>query len=144
MDRLTSVVYIMKGRSPFSRLGVLDLSDGVLSLRDAKSGSELFTVPVSAAAARPARRKFYETNRPGFEVRGNDRWWFLVPYTIPVRYQRRSTRELIERYHARALVPRAPGMSEENYRRLTGSATRHQALWAGYWLAVLSAAGPTP
>jgi hypothetical protein len=129
----------MRGRSPFSHLGILDLSDGSLSLRDAK-GSQLFAAPVATVQARPARRKFYETRRPGFEVHANDRWWFLVAYTVPARYQRRSTRELIERYHARALVPRAPGMSEEAYRRLTSSPTRHQALWGGYWLGVLGRA----
>jgi hypothetical protein len=141
MERLTSVVYIMTGRSPLSRLGVLDLSDGVLSLRDAKDGGELFAVPAASAMARPARRKFYETKRPGFEVHANDRWWSLVPYAIPAKYQRQSTLELFEQYQARELAPRPPGMSEENYARLTSSPTEHQALWAGCWLAVLGRAG---
>jgi hypothetical protein len=135
-DRLTSLVYIMRGRSPFSRLGILDLQAGSLSLRDARGG-QLFAVPAETVQARPARRKFYETKRPGFEVHANDRWWFLVAYTMPARYQRRSTRELIERYHARQLVPRPMGMSEEAYLRLTRNPGRHQALWGGYWLGVL-------
>jgi hypothetical protein len=137
---LTSLVYIMRGRSPFSHLGILDLQAGSLSLRDAKGG-QLFAVPAESVQARPARRKFYETKRPGFEVHANDRWWFLVAYTIPVRYQRRSTRELIERYHARELAPQPAGMSKETYQRLTSSPTRHQALWGGYWLEVLRRAG---
>jgi hypothetical protein len=134
--RLTSVVFIMKGRSPFSQLGILDLEAGSLSLRDAK-GSQLFAVPAETVQARPAHRRFYETRRPGIEVHADDRWWFLVAHTVPARYQRRSTRELVERYHARALVPKPPGMSEETYLRLTSSPTRHQALWGGYWLGVL-------
>jgi len=146
MDRLTSVVYIMKGRSPLSRLGVLDLSDGTLSdgtlsLRDAKDGGMLFAVPASAVAVRPAQRKFYETKRPGFEVQADDRWWSLVPYAIPAKYQRPGTRELIERYHVLELAPRPAGMSEADYQRLTGNPTSHQALWAGCWLSVLGRGG---
>jgi hypothetical protein len=130
----------MRGRSPFSHLGILDLQADSLSLRDAKGG-QLFAVPAETVQARPASRKFYETKRPGFEVHANDRWWFLVAHTIPTRYQRRSTRELIERYHARELAPQPVGMSEETYRRLTSSPTQHQALWRGYWLGVLRLAG---
>jgi len=55
--------------------------------------------------------------------------------------QRRSTRELIERYHARELAPQPAGMSAETYLRLTSSPTKHQALWGGYWLGVLHRAG---
>lgn len=139
--RLTSVVHIMRGRrSPFSHLGVLDLHGGSLSLRDAK-GRQLFAVPAETVQARPARRRSFETHRTGFEVRAGDRWWFLVAHTVPARYQRRSTRELVERYGARELVPRSPGMSEEAYLQLTGNPTRHQALWGGYWLRVLGRAG---
>jgi hypothetical protein len=141
MDRLTSVVFIMRGRTPFSHLGVLDLSDGVLSLRDAKEGRELFTVPVKTTAVRPARRKFYETKRPGLEVRANDRWWFLVPYTTPAKYQRPPTRALIERYHATELAPRPAGMSEEVYRRMASRPTSHQVLWAAHWMMALGRAG---
>jgi len=74
----------MRGRSPFSHLGILDFQAGSLSLRDAKGG-QLFAVPAETVQARPARRKFYETKRPGFEVHANDQWWFLVGYTIPAR-----------------------------------------------------------
>jgi hypothetical protein len=135
-DRLTALVYVMRGRSPFSRLGILDLRAGSLSLREAKGG-QLFAAPAETVQARPARRKFYETKRPGLEVHANDRWWFLIAYTVPARYQRRSTRELIERCHARELVPRPAGMTEEAYLRLTRNPGRHQALWGGYWLGVL-------
>jgi hypothetical protein len=130
----------MRGRSPFSHLGILDLQAGSLSLRDAR-GSQLFAVPVETLQARPARRKFYETRRPGFEVYANDRWWFLVAHTVPAKYQRRSTRELVEQYHARELAPKPPGMSQESYLRLTSNPTKHQALWGGYWLRVLGRAG---
>ena len=68
--RLTSIVYIMRGRSPFSHLGILDLQAGSLSLRDAKGG-QLFAVPVETVRVRLARRKFFETRRPGFEVHAN-------------------------------------------------------------------------
>src|ERR1700722_17039225 len=141
--RLTSLVYIMRGRSPFSRLGILDLQAGFLSLRDA-DGGQLFAVPAETVQARPASRKFYETKRPGFEIHANDRWWFLVAYTMPARYQRRSTRELVERYHARELAPRPSGISDETYLRLTRNPTQHQALWGGYWLSVLGRAGRLP
>jgi hypothetical protein len=43
--RLASLVYIMKGRrSPFTRLGILELEDGRLTLRD-RDGEPLFAVP---------------------------------------------------------------------------------------------------
>lgn len=139
--RLTSVVHIMQGRrSPVSHLGVLDLQAGTLSLWDARR-NQLFAVPAETAQARPARRRSFEIHRAGFEVHADDRWWFLVAHTVPARYQRRSTRELVERYGARELVPRPRGMSEENYLRLTKNPTGHQALWGGYWLEVLGRAG---
>jgi hypothetical protein len=130
----------MRGRSPFSHLGILDLQAGSLSLRDAKGG-RLFAVPVETVAVRTARRKFFETRRPGFEVHADDRWWFLIAHTVPARYQRRSTRELVERHHARELAPQPSGISDEAYLRLTGNPTQHQALWGGYWLSVLGRAG---
>jgi hypothetical protein len=141
--RLTSIVYVMRGRSPFSHLGILDLQAGSLSLRDAK-GSQLFAVPVETVSVRTAHRKFFETRRPGFEVHADDRWWFLIAHTVPARYQRRSTRELVERYHARELAPQPSGISDETYLRLTRNPTQHQALWAGYWLSVLGRAGRLP
>jgi hypothetical protein len=52
-SELTSLVYIMRGRSPFSHLGILDLRAGSLSLRDA-NGGQLFAVPAETAQARPA------------------------------------------------------------------------------------------
>jgi hypothetical protein len=58
----------MRGRSPLSHLGILDLQAGILSLRDAK-GSQLFAVPAETVQARPARRKFCETRRKFFETR---------------------------------------------------------------------------
>jgi hypothetical protein len=98
-------------------------------------------VPAETVQARPTRGKFHETKRPGFEVHANDRWWSLVAYTTSARYQRGSTRELIERYHTRELAPQPAGMSAETYLRLTSSPTKHQALWRGYWLGVLRRAG---
>lgn len=137
--RLTSVVHIMSGRrSPISHLGVLDLQAGTLSLWDAK-GNRLFAVPAETVQARPARRRSFETHRTGFEVHADDRWWFLVVHTVPAKYQRRSTRELVKRYDASELVPRLGGMSEEAYLRLTKNAVQQQTLWGGYWLKVLGA-----
>jgi hypothetical protein len=51
-NRLTSLVYIMRERSPFSHLGILDFQAGSLSLRDAKGG-QLFAVPAETVQARP-------------------------------------------------------------------------------------------
>jgi hypothetical protein len=135
--RLTSVVHIMRGRSPFSHLGILDLEAGTLSLRDAK-GRQLFAAPAETVQARPARRRFYETSTPGIEVHANDRWWFLVPHVVPIKYQRRSTRELVAHYHAREQVPRPGGLSEEDYLRLVKNPRTHQVLWGGCWLETLA------
>jgi hypothetical protein len=134
---LISVVHVMSGRrSPISHLGILELQGGTLSLRDAK-GKQLFAVPAETVQARPARRRSFETHRTGFEVQANDRWWFLVAHTVPAKYQRHATRELVEHYGARELVPRPPGMSEETYLGLTNNPVQHQGLWAGFWLATL-------
>ena len=134
--RLTSVVNIMKGRrSPISHLGVLDLHAGSLSLWDGK-GTRLFAVPAQTVQARPARRRSFETHRTGFEVHADDRWWFLVAH-VPTKYERRSTRELVEQYGARELAPRPRGMNEETYLRLTKNPMGHQVLWGGYWLETL-------
>jgi hypothetical protein len=119
-----------------SHLGVLELEGGMLTLRDAK-GQHVFGVPAESVRARPARRRSFETHRTGFEVQVNDRWWFLVAHTVPAKYQRGSTRELVERYGAEELVPRLPGMSEETYQKVTGNPVQHQALWGAFWIAVL-------
>jgi hypothetical protein len=139
MGRFTSVVHIMNGRrSPISHLGILDLHAGSLALWDAKD-KRLFAVPAETVQARPARRRSVETHRRGFEVHADDRWWCLVAHTVPAKYQRRSTRELVKRYGARELVPRPSGMSEEAYLTLTKNPGRHQLLWGGYWLGALGA-----
>ncbi len=78
-----------------------------------------------------------ETHRTGFEVHADGRWWFLVAHTVPAKHQRRSTRELVERYGAQELVPRPGGMSEESFLRLTNNPVRHQALWGSFWLTTL-------
>jgi hypothetical protein len=135
---LISVVHIMSGRrSPVSHLGLLELEGGMLTLRDGK-GQHVFGVPAVSAQARPARRRSFETHRTGFEVQVNDRWWFLVAHTVPAKYQRRATRELIERYGAQELVPRPPGMSEETYHQVTNNPVQHQALWAAFWIETLN------
>jgi hypothetical protein len=135
--RFASVVYIMKGRrSPFSRLGVLELDAGQLSLRDSKGGL-LFAVPAASAQARPARRRSAEMHRTAFEVCAGDQWWFLVGH-VPTNYERRSTRDLVEHSRARELAPRPSGMSEETYLRLTKNPISHQLLWRACWLEALT------
>jgi hypothetical protein len=135
--RLASVVHIMKGRRSIrSSLGVLALDNGSVSLRNAED-SLLFNVPATSVEARQRRRlAVYQTF---FEVRAEDRWWNLVAW-VPTKYQRRSTRELVERAHPRQLVPRLPGMSEESYHRIISNPVRHQMLWAVWWVATLSMA----
>lgn len=108
----------------------------MLTLRDAK-GQHVFGVPASSVRARPARRRSVETHRTGFEVQVNDRWWFLVVHTVPAKYQRRSTRELVERSGAGELVPRPPWMSEQAYQKATNNPVQHQALWGAFWIVVL-------
>jgi hypothetical protein len=134
---LASVVHILKGRHSIrSSLGVLELDDDSVSLRNAED-SLLFAVRAASIEARQRRRlAIYQTF---FEVHAVDRWWNLVAW-VPTKYQRRSTRELVERSHARELVPRLPGMSEESYHRIISNPTRHQMLWAAWWVATLSVA----
>jgi hypothetical protein len=71
--RFASVVYIMKGRrSPFSRLGVLELEARQLSLQDRK-GALLFAVPAASVQARPARRSLPRyTGQPSRSTRQID------------------------------------------------------------------------
>lgn len=141
--RFASVVYIMKGRrSPFSRLGVLELEAGQLSLRDRK-GALLFAVPAASAQARPARRRSAEMHRTAFEIHAADRWWFLVGH-VPTTYERRPAQELAGLFQARELAPRPAGMSQETYLRLTKNPISHQLLWRACWLEALSQAGPSP
>ena len=133
--RLVSVVHIMRGRhSIFSRLGVLELDNGSLSLQDAK-GAVLFDVPVTSIEARPRRRiAVYQTF---FEIRAADRWWNLVAWA-PNKFQRRTTTQLVERSRAREVVPLLPNVSEDTYHLLTKNPVRHQILWKECWLAVLN------
>jgi len=134
--RFASLVYVMKGRlSPFSRLGVLELDAGQLALRD-RDGALLFAVPAASAEARPARRRSTEMHRTAFEVHAGDRWWFLTVHA-PAKYERRSTKELVERFRIRELSPRPAGMSEETYLRLAKNPLSHQLVWAACWLEAL-------
>ena len=105
--RLTSLVYIMKGRrSPFTRLGVLELEDGQLTLRD-RDGEPLFAVPAAGAEARPARRRSTELHRNAFEVRAGDTWWFFTVHA-PTKYERRSTRATGRAASGSGSRPRVP------------------------------------
>jgi hypothetical protein len=137
--RLASLVHIMKGRSSlFSRLGVLELDAGLLSLWDA-AGTSLFAVPVGSVQARPQPRRL-AVHQYFFQVRAAERWWYLAG-AVPTKYARRSTRELVQRYGIPDRVPMASGMSGETYLRLTSNPTTHQVLWVGCWLAVLRRLG---
>ena len=136
--RLTSVVYIMRGRSPFSHLGILDLSDGSLSLRDAK-GSQLFAAPVATVQAhRPAgssTRPADPALRCTRTIDGGS--WSRTPSPpVPAAVDARANRALPR--------PRAGAESPGDERGRTGvpraAPTRHQALWGGYWLGVLGRA----
>lgn len=138
--RFASVVHILTGRrSPFSRLGVLELDAGQLSLRD-RNDAVLFAEPAASVQARPARRRSFEMHRTAFEVHAADRWWFLVVHVVPAKYQRRSTQALVELFRARELAPRPTGMSEESYLGLMKNPQSHQLLWAACWLEALSRA----
>jgi hypothetical protein len=135
--RLASLVYIMKGRrSPFTRLGVLELEDGRLTLRD-RDGEPLFAVPAAGVEARPARRRSTELHRNAFEVRAGDTWWFFTVHA-PTKYERRSTRELVARFGVREQAPRPTAMGPEQYRRLVENPLSHQLLWAACWIEALS------
>jgi hypothetical protein len=136
--RFASLVHIMKGRwSLFSRLGVLELDGGLLSLRDA-DGAPLFAVPAAGTEARPHRRRL-AVHQVFFKVLAGERWWYLVAHA-PNNYQRRSTRELVERYQLRELAPQPLGMDEAFYLRSTNNPTMHQMVWAACWLQAVNIA----
>lgn len=136
--RFASLVWTMPRRSSiFGRLGILQLEDSEVSLRD-KSGRPLFSVPVATVEARPRRRRL--TAHPYyFQVNAADRWWYLAGYG-QTKYKRASTRELQERYDLRALVPRPADMSTDEYTRITTNPTKHQVLWASCWVQTLNLA----
>lgn len=133
--RFASLVRIMGGRfSIRSRLGILELENGLVSLRN-KSGDSLFSVPVATVEARPHRRRL-SLYQCYFQVRAADRWWHLCAYG-QTKYKRASTRALEERYGLRALVPRPPNMSMDDYGRITRNPAKHQVLWAACWVTAL-------
>jgi hypothetical protein len=130
----------MRGRrSPFSYLGALELEAGSLWLWD-RRGVLLFKVPAATVPARPARRRSFETHRTAFEVYADGRWWFLVAHATK-KYERHSTRELIERHAARELAPRPQNMSEETYLKMVKHPIRHQLLWSICWIQALAQRG---
>lgn len=140
--RIASLVWRMPNRfSIFGRLGILELDDGLASLRD-KSGRSLFSVPGTTVEARPHRRRL-SAYPYYFQVRAADRWWHLGGYG-QTRYRRASTRQLQEHYELRAVVPRPAKMSPDDYTRATANPMKHQVLWAMFWVQTLnSAATPT-
>jgi hypothetical protein len=138
-SRFASLVWIMPRRSSiFGRLGILELDDGLVSLRG-KSGGPLFSVPVATVEARrrPRRLSAYPYY---FQVRAADRWWYLAGYG-QIKYRRASTRELQERYRLRVLVPRPANMDVDEYTRITTNPAKHQVLWAICWVQTLNIAG---
>jgi hypothetical protein len=140
--RFASLVWIMPRRSSiFGRLGILELEDGAVSLRD-KSGRSLFSVPVATVEARPRPRRL-SAYPYYFQVRAADRSWYLAGYG-QTKYRRASTRELQERYRLRALVPRPDDMSPNEYTRMTTNPAKHQVLWAICWVQTLNLANARP
>ncbi len=124
----------MRGRwSVFSHLGVLELENGQLTLRDT-SGTPLFAVP--AASVRTSSQRRIAVHQVFFRIHAVNQWWYLVAH-VPTKHQRRTARELIERFHIRELVPRPAGMGEADYARVVASPSLHQVLWAAYWLTIL-------
>ena len=135
--RLASLVHIMRSRwSLFSRLGVLEVDSGTLSLYNGE-GQTLFSIPVGRAQAQHQRRLF-AIHPVFFRIGADDRWWYLVAHA-PNKYERRSTRQLVERYRIHEPAPRPDAMTEETYLRLTKNPIGHQVLWKGFWLGVLRA-----
>lgn len=137
--RFASLVWILPRRSSiFGRLGILELEDGSVSLRD-KSGGSLFSVPAATVEARPRPRRL-SAYPYYFQVRAADRWWYLAGYG-QTKHKRASTRELQERYGLRALVPRPDDMSPNEYTRITTNPAKHQVLWAICWVQTLNLGG---
>lgn len=139
---MASVVHIMKWRSlPFSRLGVLELADQMVSLRTAK-GSLLSGEPATSVRAR--QREKVAVHQYFFEVVAAGRRWTLAPWA-PTKYARRSTRELVERARAREVVPLPESLGEDAYHQVMNDPIRHQLLWKAFWVSVLnSPRGTTP
>ena len=136
--RFASLVWIMPRRSSiFGHVGVLELEDGLVSLRD-KSGRRLFSVPAATVEARPRQRRL-SANPYYFQIRAADRWWYLAGYG-QTKHRRASTRALQERYGLRALVPRPETMSLGDYTRITANPAKHQVLWAICWVQALNLA----
>ena len=136
--RFASLARIMGGRfSMRSRLGILELDAGLLSLRD-RSGSSLFSVPAATVEAHRQRR--LSMHPMYFQIRAAEEWWYLCGYGV-TKYKRGATRELQERYGLCTLVPRPPRMSVDDYERITRNAARHQVLWAIFWVETLNSAG---
>lgn len=137
--RFASLVWILPRRSSiFGRLGILELENDWVSLRD-RSGRSLFSLPVATVEARPRRRRL-SPDPYYFQVRAADRWWYLAGYG-QTKYRRASTRELQARYGLRVLVPRPANLSLDEYTRITTNPVKHQVLWAVCWVQTLNLAG---
>ena len=136
--RLGSLVHIMRGRwSLLSRVGVLALERGMLTLRDG-AGTVLFAVPAGTVAARRQRRRL-ALHQMFFQIRVGDRWWYLVAH-VPTTHVGAPTRMLVEHYPVCEAAPLLPGMTVVAYARFTRTATSHQVLWSRCWLEALSRA----
>jgi hypothetical protein len=137
--RLASLVHIMKGRrSLLSRLGVLELASGTVSLYDA-SGRSAFAVPVQTVQARPQARRL-ALHQFFFALGARDRWWYLTG-AVETKYSRAATRALAARFEVRERAPRPLGMTVDAYLRLIKNADTHQVVWGACWLEALGTAG---
>jgi hypothetical protein len=134
-SRLASLVHIMNGRSStFSRLGVLELSAGVLSLSNASGGS-VFSVPLGSIQARRQRRRL-ALHQFFFQVHNGDGCWHLAG-AVQTRYSRQLTRALVQRHGVSERAPRPTGMSIGTYMRLIENPTTHAVVWAACWVEAL-------
>jgi hypothetical protein len=57
---------------------------------------------------------------------------------VPTKYERRRTRELVNRYDVREQAPRPVGIDDASYVQRTANPLMHQAMWAACWLQALN------
>lgn len=118
------------------RRGVLELNSGPdnTATLTGKRGDVLFSVPVGEVRCRRSWPMC-------FTIECADRRWRLWGIGVNSLKMAKRQLEITRRDHVLTIVPRPPGMSDQQYRKVMTNKLAQQRLWRELWLIVLKAFG---
>jgi hypothetical protein len=118
------------------RRGVLELKSGPddTATLTSKRGDVLFSVPIGEVRCRRSWPMCFTIECAG-------KRWRLWGIGVNTPKTAKRQLEITRRDHVLTIVPRPPGMSDQQYRKLMTNKLAQQRLWRELWLIALKAFG---